>query len=233
MNKLRLCAQLGAVGIVLAGAACSRARSSAEPTPLGGATPGITIAVPAPSSVSIPAELSIATPAPITPVATDAAGARADCPDAWLTYSSAGGRLTMCGPDNIDATSDVDAGGQPGIILGTRSHNGVPEPGLLRFVVAPRTTAHPVFAIDDQLPEFCRDGWRDGIVVRRAFGGVTFDGCQWTLEPGATEGPLISTVLVARLPGSRYLNVTINWRSADGDARDLAETIASTIRVRP
>lgn len=201
------------------------------PTPYPSQTPSAPAATP-PSPPSVTG-LPPATPAPVTPIAVGSPGARADCPQAWVTYASAVSRLSLCSSPELTATADVDENGAPGLLVSADDLSGVPKPGVPRVLVAARLSSLPSFNPNLPLASVCAIGEPGGVTAQLTIGGLDALGCHLTLERNAPDGPLGSLELVAQVSPSLFLNVTVNWRTQSAGARDLAVQIAATLRASP
>lgn len=183
-----------------------------------------------PTAPSPPQALAPATPAPVTPVATGPT-ARTDCPAGWVTFVSAGDRISVCSPPELSATTSVDEAGSPGILVSADDLTGVPKPGVPRVLIAAQVNVSPTFNPNVPLASLCAIGAPGGTTVELSVGAYRATGCHLTLEKNSPDGPLESLMLVAPVSPSYFLNMTVNWRSASPGAHELAIQIAGTLSV--
>ena len=224
------------VGLSVGAVACGNPPTAAEQTATAGApaataTPGD--AATAPGQLSAPGGLVAATVAPVSPVAAGEQASRSDCPGSWSTFNAVQDSASACAPSNLTSTSYVDDDGSFGLSLSTSDSSGVPQPGAPGVLVAVRLSSNPVFAPNLPLAQVCKSGGHaEGTVAELAVGELTMRGCHVVEEANdPVRGPLESLILVAPYGSGKFLEISVNWRTNDSGAAELASGIARTVRI--
>ena len=232
-------------GAVLAGAllsACGKPQAAVEGTqtafmPQGSATPANSELV---TGTADAMATATARPEPTTPAAswatpvapviiTPSDGASRGCAPGQAAFLGVTSQLSLCAPPDVSALSDVNANGEPGISI---SASG--SASSLQFAVGTRISKTP--AILEPLNETCAKAFEGGAVATLQVGSLTAAGCQAQTEVNSADGPLMELHLSASLPpavdgSTRYLNVSVTWRTESAGADTLARAVVASIRV--
>jgi hypothetical protein len=222
--------------IVLAGAttACGNPLSPAEETQTAVAGASTPVQRTPPSTQQT---LAVATPMILTAL-PESAGARTDCPQGFATYRDVAGVMSVCSPEWLLVSSDVNNDGAPGISVSTPDDAPAALP---RVTLASRVTPRPKFSASSTPSTLCDyDAVASQVsieLVHLNVAGLDGFGCHAIGETQSPSGPLEVIDFSSALPSpvvdeQRYLSFTLTWRKQSAGAQELAYQIMSSIALR-
>jgi hypothetical protein len=149
----------------------------------------------------------------------------------------------VCAPANLNAVTDVDEIGAPGLLLTSDDPSGVPQPDVPQVLVAMRFTSRRLFNPAVPLDQLCAKGSgvsdpASGAAISPSIAGMAATGCDSVGETHSTYGPLELLQLTIPLSAAdatvpRFLNLDVSWRTQSPGASELAHQILDSIKVAP